>query len=217
MDTSAICSLTTLYPTQKISGISAPASIANDGEKDGSRVSNRDGGHPHGGGEFMQNVIQTLQSLGLNFPGANANSSSPAGGTGSNGNTVQSTSSSSSSSVGQALHTFLHDLHQALNQGGVQQQSSAADSDGDNDNSSSSYSGVQNGYSNFNTNLQSLIGPLSNNSTLQTDFTNLVNALGGSTSSSSLNLQDYLKQMASNSSNNGSSQNGFGSILTTKA
>ena len=219
MDTSAISSLTALYPTQKTSGVSAPAN--SDG--DGSRVSGTGGGHHHhGGGAFMQDVMQSLQSLGLNFSGTNANSTSPAGGTSTNSDTVQSTSSSSN--IGQALHTFLHDLHQALNQGGLQQQSSATDSDGDNDNSSSSSSCVQNGYSNFSTKLQSLISSLSNNSgnssTLQTDFTNLVNALGGSssTSSASPNLQDFLNKMVSNASSNSSSpQNGLGSILTTKA
>jgi hypothetical protein len=222
MDTSAISSLTTLYPTQKTSGISAPVISNSNGDKDGSRVSGTGGGHHHhGGGAFMQNVMQSLQSLGLNFPAPNANSTSPVDGTSSNSDTVQSTLSSSN--IGQALHTFLHDLHQALNQGGLQQQSSATDSDGDNDNSSSSSSGVQNGYSNFSTKLQSLISSLSNNSdnnsTLQTDFTNLVNALGGSssTSSASPNLQDFLNKMVSNAGNNSSPQNGLGSILTTKA
>ena len=115
MDTSAISSLTNLYPAQKTGGISAPANIDRDGDNDGSRVSGASGGHHHHDGAFMQDVIQSLQSLGLNFPDANASSTSPAGGTGSNSNAVQSASSSSSSSVGPALHTLMHDLHQALN------------------------------------------------------------------------------------------------------
>jgi hypothetical protein len=220
MDTSAIGSLINSYPNQKTSGIGVPVNINSDGYKDGSRVSFTGGGHHHADGAFMQNVIQTLQSLGLSFPGANANSTSPVDSSGSNGDAVQS-NSSPSNNVRQALHTFLHDLHQALNQGGVQQQSSATDSDGDNDNSSSSSSGVQNGYSNISTKLQSLIGSLSNNSgnnsALKTDFTNLVNALGGSSSSSSPNLQDFLNIMASNASISNLPQNGLGAILTTKA
>jgi hypothetical protein len=205
MDTSAISSLTTLYPTQKTNYINAPANSGGDG----SRVLDTGGGHYHHiVGAFMQDVMQSLQSLGLNFPNTNANSTSPAGVTSSNSDTVQSTSSSSSSNIDQALHTFLHDLHQALNQDSAQPQSSS--------------SGVQNGYSNFSTKLQSLIGSLSNNSsnnsTLRADFTHLVNVLGGasSTSSASPTLQDFLNKMVSNASNSNSPQNGLGSILTTK-
>jgi hypothetical protein len=49
MDTSAISSLTTLYPTQKASGISAPVISNSKGDKDGSLVSGTGGGHHHHG------------------------------------------------------------------------------------------------------------------------------------------------------------------------
>ncbi|HEY8094859.1 MAG TPA: hypothetical protein VIE65_02040 [Methylobacter sp.] len=216
MDISGISSLSRLYSTQKTGSVSVPTKNDRDGDNDSSRVSGK------GGGAFMQDVMQSLQSLGLNFSGANANGTPSA----SSVDSGQSTSSSpSTSNVGPALHTFLHDLHQALHQSGsTQQQASATDTDGDNDNSGSSTSGVQNGYSNFASNLQGLIGSLNNtsgtngtNNTLQTDFSNLVNALGGSSSSSTPTLQDFLKQMTGNVGNNSSSQNGIGSILSIKA
>jgi len=202
MDTSAISSLTTLYPTQKASGISAPVISNSKGDKEGSRVSGTGGGHHHhGGGAFMQDVMQSLQSLGLNVSGNNASSTTPTSST-------TPSVSATSNNIGQTLHTFMHDLHQALRQSGsTQQPSSTTSSDGDNDNSSVS-SSVQNGYSNFASNLQSLIGSLNNTSgtpasnstdaTLQTDFSNLVSSMGGSTSSTSPTLQNFLSNLETN-------------------
>jgi len=219
MDISSLSSLARVFSTQKTGGVSAPTNRDRDGDKDSSNVSSTGG--IHHGGAFMQDVMQSLQNLGLNFSDPNVNGTPLA----SSADGVQGVSSTSSSSnVGQALHTFLHDLHQALNQSSTQQQASATDTDGDNDNSSSSVSGVQNGYSNFATKLQGLIGSINNtdgttgsNNTLQTDFSNLVNALGGSSSTSTPTLQDFLKQMTSNASNNSSPQSGVGSILSIKA
>jgi hypothetical protein len=200
MDTSAISSLTTLYPTQKASGIIAPVISNSNGDKDGSRVSGTGGGHHHhGGGAFMQDVMQSLQSLGLNVSGNNASSTTPTSST-------TPSVSATSNNIGQTLHTFMHDLHQALRQSGsTQQPSSTTDGDGDNSSVSSS---AQNGYSNFASNLQSLIGSLNNTSgtpasnstdaTLQTDFSNLVSSMGGSTSSTSPTLQNFLSNLETN-------------------
>ncbi len=218
MDISSLSSLARVFSTQKTGGVSAPTNRGRDGDNDGSRVSGTDGRHQ--GGAFMQDVMQSLQNLGLNFSGPNADGTPSVSGA----DGVQGVSSTSSSSnVGQALHTFLHDLHQALNQSSsTQQQASATDTDSGN--SGLSASGVQNGYSNFATKLQGLIGSINNtdgatgsNNTLQTDFSNLVNALGGSSSTSTPTLQDFLKQMTGNAGNNSSPQNGVGSILSIKA
>ena len=200
MDTSAISSLTNLSQTQKTSVISAPVISNSNGDKDGSRVSGTGGSHHHhGGGAFMQDVMQSLQSLGLNVSGNNASSTTPTSST-------TPSVSATSNNIGQALHTFMHDLHQALRQSGsTQQPSSTTDSDSDNSSVSSS---VQNGYSNFASNLQSLIGSLNNTSgtpasnstdaTLQTDFSNLVSSMGGSTSSTSPTLQNFLSNLETN-------------------
>ena len=204
MDTSAISSLTNLCQTQKTSVISAPVISNSNGDKDGSRVSGTGGSHHHhGDGAFMQDVMQSLQSLGLNVSGNNASSTTPTSST-------TPSVSATSNNVSQALHTFMHDLHQALRQSGSTQQPSSTtdtDSDSDSDNSSVS-SSVQNGYSNFASNLQSLIGSLNNTSgtpasnstdaTLQTDFSNLVSSMGGSTSSTSPTLQNFLSNLETN-------------------
>lgn len=217
MDISSLSSLARVFSTQKTGGVGAPTNRDRDGDKDSSNVSGTGG--IHHGGAFMQDVMQSLQNLGLNFSGADANGTPSV----SSADGVQSVSSTSSSSnVGQALHTFLHDLHQALHQSSSTQQASATDIGGNN--SGSSTSGVQNGYSNFSTKLQGLIGSLNNtsgtngsNNALQTDFSNLVNALGGSSSTSTPTLQDFLKQMTSNAGSNSSPQSGVGSILSIKA
>jgi hypothetical protein len=199
---SGISSFAQAWPAQSASSINASTRSDRDGDNDGSRVSGPSGRH-QGGGAFMQDVMQSLQSLGLNLSGSSSSSvTSPATG-------APQGVSTSSNNVGQALHTFLHDLHQALRQsGGAQQPSSTIDRDGDNDNARSPSNG-QNGYSNFATRLQDLMGSLNNTSgtpathstdaTLQTDFSNLVSATGGSSSSSSTpTLQNFLSTLESN-------------------
>jgi len=194
-------------------------------------------GNHHGGGAFFHNVLQALQSLGLNISGFDSGSTSPAGSVSATGSTdtdgdndQSGSSSTTPSTVQQALHTFLHDLHQALNQAGtllnsvspIQNSSSTGtDSDGDNDNSISPATGIQNGYSNVNSNLSSLISSLTNgssaNTTLQTDFANLVQALGGSSSNQNLTLQNFLQQLQQNITNNGSSINSTNNLLQAQA
>lgn len=233
MNISSLGSIISAYQTQNVNG---PNSVTDrDGDNDGSGVSGARGGHGHhhGGGAFMQDVMQTLQSLGLNFPGANttgANTNTASTTTGTNSNTQNS--SVSAPDVRQALHAFLHDLRQAVQQSGASSQTGAssngsADSDGDHDNSRPS-SGGQNGYSNFGTNLQSLINSLGSNSsnsnngadsTLQTDFSNLLTALRGNTNSGQTppTLQDFLSKLESNLTNGGNVSSGSSTIVNTTA
>ena len=189
----------------------------------GSSISGVGSGHQHGGGEFLKNVLQSLQSLGLNLPTANPGGTTAAGSADSDGNNDQNgVTISLPGNVQQALHTFLHDLHQALTQAGAQLQTtgiSTTDSNGDNGGSPAS--GIQSGYSNFNSNLSSLINSLNNNSggngTLQTDFSNLVQALGGSSTNPNLTVQNFLHQLQTNANNNNSSLTNSSNILQIRA
>jgi hypothetical protein len=206
----------------------------NNEDKDGSgSVSGARGGHRHhGDGAFMQDVVQTLQSLGLNLPAANTTGTN----TGSTTDGASSTSQNtpvSSSDIKQALHIFLHDLRHAVHQNGAASpagvpSSGATDADGDNNDSGPTASGVNNGYSDFGTNLQNLINSLGSNSdnnvngadsTLQTDFSNLLTALGGNAGSGQTppTLQDFLTKLASNLSHSGSTSSGSGTIFQTTA
>ncbi len=74
-------------------------------------------------------------------------------------------------------------------------------------------------YSDPMTNLQNLISSLDNGSnqsiTLQTDFSNVIQSIGGSPSS--VNLQDFLKQLATNVSNVDALQNNLGNLFVATA
>jgi hypothetical protein len=80
---------------------------------------------------------------------------------------------------------------------------------------------VQIAYSNPTANLQNLMSSLNNdsgqNSVLQTDFTHLVDSLGGETSPPQANLQDFLTQLSVSTSNGNSLQNDSGSFFSAKA
>ncbi|AMK79392.1 hypothetical protein A1342_08680 [Methylomonas methanica] len=72
----------------------------------------------------MRNVVQTLQSFGLNIPGGNNDSTAD--------DTTESNSGggqNNSSNLGQLLQTFLQDLRQVLKQSSVQQPATAAQDD----------------------------------------------------------------------------------------
>ena len=222
---SALGSVAQTWLTQKVNGAKN-----GDGDKDGLSVSGTNGSQQ--GGAFMQDVMQSLQSLGLNLQ---SSTGTPAATDATQG------VSATSSDVGHALHTFMHDLHQSLRQSGVAQQSPSTDS--------SSPSTTKNGYSDFASNLQNLIGSLNsgtpattstdpavanavNNITgvnavngatetnatkLQSDFSNLLSAIGsgsGSTSSTTPTLQDFLNKMESNVNKTG--RGGAGSIFSAQ-
>ncbi|MFA5983787.1 MAG: hypothetical protein WC782_07195 [Methylococcaceae bacterium] len=230
MSTSAISAFNSItQPLSQISGTSLKARNDQDGDNNGAgRISGR--GHRQGGDPFFQDVVQSLQSLGINLSGALANNSSTSTTTDSSSTQAQGTTSASE--VRQALHTFLSDLHQALKPGGAQKQAAAGtNNDGANDGSSAS-SSLQDSYGSFSANLQNLISSLSStgntnspsngssnssaSNALQTDFSNLVNALGGSSSSSSPSLQSFLQQLANNIGNN-PGPTGSGVIIKTQA
>ncbi|MCQ8118583.1 hypothetical protein [Methylomonas rosea] len=121
-----INSLTTsLYVSQTTISISSTKSTYNDEDKERPAVSGRGEkrGHHHGGGAFMQNVVKTLQSFGLNIPGSNNGSSDDSA------DNDEDSGQNSSSNLGQLLQSFLQDLRQVLKQNGVQQPASAAQGD----------------------------------------------------------------------------------------
>ena len=74
---------------------------------------------------------------------------------------------------------------------------------------------VQNAYNDPSANLQNLIGSIKQSDMLKTDFDNLVQSLGSSPSSA--NLQDFLTQLAANTENGNSLQNGVGQLLSVSA
>ncbi|MBD9356840.1 hypothetical protein [Methylomonas albis] len=117
---------TSLYVSQTSISISSTKSTYNDDDQERQAVSGRGEkhGHHHGGGAFMQSVVQTLQSFGLNIPARNGGSvaddstESDAGGGQNN-----------SSNLGQLLQTFLQDLRQILKQSGASQSAAVAQGD----------------------------------------------------------------------------------------
>jgi hypothetical protein len=205
MNTSAIGLFAKLNPTSHTNGIRPHENRVSDGGNESSRIPPANRGRPNDGRAFVHDVMESLNSLGLNLQGVQGGSAS------SGGNAEE---------VREALHAFLHDLHQVLNQnGGIQTTPPTGGGDMAAESSSSQSSGVQNGYSNVKTNLQDLITSLSegtgDSGTLQTDFNNLVTALGGSTSETG--LVDFLKQLDSTASNSAAPANTSGSILTAQA
>lgn len=215
MTTSAISSPASSYLTQNIQNVNTQSKINSDSDKDSSgSLSIASTGNA--AGSFMQNVMQSLQGLGLNLSGVSSSQASA----------VTGASSAASSNTSKALQTFLYDLYKVLNQGGTGQQTSS-ERDGDNDNSSSvQATSLQSAYNNPSANLQNLINSLGdktssntgNNATLQTDFSNLVQSLGGSTSSSTTtNLQNFLKQLSVNTGNGNSLVSGLGSLFSAVA
>jgi hypothetical protein len=205
MNTSAIGLFAKLNPTRHMNGIRHHENRVSDGGNESSRISPANRGRPNDGRAFVHDVMESLNSLGLNLQGVQGDSASSGG---------------SAEEVREALHTFLHDLHQVLNQnGGIQAAPTTEGGDTATESSSSQSSAIQNGYSNVKTNLQDLITSLSegtgDSGTLQTDFNNLVTALGGSISETG--LVDFLKQLDSTASNSAMPSNTSGSILTAQA
>lgn len=122
-----INSLTTsLYVSQTTISISSTKSTHNDDDQERPAVNGRGEkrGHHHAGGAFMQNVVKTLQSFGLNIPGANSGAS-----TDESADNDADTGQNNASNLGQLLQTFLQDLRQVLKQNGVQQPATAVQGD----------------------------------------------------------------------------------------
>ncbi|MBS0425437.1 MAG: hypothetical protein JSR71_13730 [Proteobacteria bacterium] len=250
MDMNSISSTSSIYSNQYVSG---QKRVDCDGGGQGSGKSVH-AGHHHGGGGFMANVMQTLQAMGVNLPGPPSSSSTtPAASVDTGSSTTATSTATSANDPRQALHQLMHDLGQALRGMDSQQTSSTSttdtttDSDGDNDNSGSTQAvGQNNGYNSFDTKLQSLITMISNGSSssssgggndaiskLQTDFSNLMEALNQSSSSTSTNstgttagtgatntaptLKDFLTTLEKNVSSHMSNQASTGALFNTTA
>ena len=211
MNITSIGSLAGLYQTQNTSN----DKYKQDQDQDaaGSKVNGRGGGP----GAFFKDIMQTLQSLGISFPSAqNASQTNKA----TSANSSVDAKLSGTPDVRKALHLFMHDLHHALKQNDSNVDASAALTN----NSSSKHKGLQN----FSTDLQSLIASLgsssvkdatntnSTNSKLQTDFSNLLKAMGGTSDSKQTpSLSDFLSKLAQQLSSAGES--GSGAIVNTTA
>ncbi len=210
MTTSTISSPAASFLTQNIQSVNTQSKTNNDKENSGALGITA----INTAGSFLQNVIQSLQGLGLNVSGVGSTQTAA----------VTGSSSATSSNTSKALQTFLYDLYKVLNQGRSEQTSS--DSTSSDDYNSSQVANVQNTYNDPNANLQNLINSLGDktnsntgkNATLQTDFANLVQSLGGSTSSSTTtNLQSFLKQLSANTGNGNSLVGGLGSLFSAVA
>lgn len=201
-----ITSLPSNFYTAQLAGnspVPATAGRDSDGDNDGSRI--RGGG----GGQLFQAVRQALSQSGLTLP-------TPNGVNKANGN---ANGTVASDPVRAALHSFMHTLFQALQQGSSPQAGNSAsgqsasgqsatnqnDSDGDNDGSHPGESESTEGGSNsraaqFSAGVQQLLQSLSSgngDSALQSSFQNLVEALGGSNSANAApTLQSFLQALA---------------------
>lgn len=192
------------------------------------------GRHHEGGGGMMGDIAQVLQQMGLSLGGTQA---SDASGTTSDSSQGQDgpppPPPEGNSAVGDAMHTLMHDLFQAVKEanGSSSSASSEASSEGSDssDSTEAGSSGTQ-GYDNFETGLQKVLQQLSSDSgselsnKLTADLQKLVSAFSPSSStesstadassSSSLNVQDFLsalqQRMAQHGDKHGSGD-GFGS------
>lgn len=209
MNTSIIGLFAKLNPARHVNGVRPQDPRVSDGENEKSRIERANRGRPNDGHAFVRDVMASLNSLGLNLQDVIGDGAASAG---------------NAQEVREALHTFLHDLHQVLNQsGGIQTTPTTgegdADADGSTESGAATSSPAPGGYSNVKTNLQDLIASLSEgaggDSGLQTTFNNLVTALGGSTSDTG--LVDFLKQLDTTASNSVISHGAAGSILTEQA
>jgi hypothetical protein len=85
-------------------------------------------------------------------------------------------------------------------------------------NATPSVAKTQNGYTNPSVGLQGLIGTIKQNNDLQSNFDNLAKVFGHKfTSSSAVNLPDFLTQLAANIENNTSIHSAVGSLISLSA
>jgi len=82
------------------------AGTNSDGNNDGTSSTGSVKHHLHKGGGFGADVLQALSQMGINLSGQKDSSSTSS--------TSTDTSPTSTDNAGQALHTFMHDLFQAL-------------------------------------------------------------------------------------------------------
>jgi len=198
-----------------ISGTSALASVASVGTSSysSSSVTNTSQTNPSASStnNFMRDVFQALDSIGVNLP--------PPPPPGSSQGADNSDDKGANNAVGQALHEMMHSLLQALKAPGAEQDNNNGDA------SIGGLTGAGSRYDNLISNLQNLISSLNTDKTtgadqkLEDSFNNLINLLGGQSSSESKpTVQDFLGQLLNNlnhSTASVSSASSVGSIIST--
>ena len=238
MNVSNVGSPITGSSVQSAASPTGSARADRDGDNDGGK---RVQGGRQGGGQMFDAVVQTLSQLGIGTVAARpAPPATPVQATATN-NDGESAAAGKDQNAGQALHSFMHALFQALGQGGgtapAAQGQAGADSDADNDGNASA-TGTANGstgYSDLATRLENLVQPLSGTSAsgsandagsasdplseLKKSFENLAQALQGSgATSNAADLQAFLKTLAQNIQNSGAGVlRGSGNVVNTTA
>ncbi len=168
-------------------------------------VANQDNGF-----SFVQNVLKTLQNVMATASSATDATTTDAAPV----DTPTTTTLSNPNPIG-ALQVFLYDLNQALT---TTPPASAPVVDGV---TATLPPETKPAYDNSSASLQNLITSLGNgsnqNSNLQTDFSNVIQSIGGSPSS--VSLVDFLKQLAANVGNGDANalQNNVGNLFVATA
>src|SRR5450830_504343 len=170
---------------------------------------------------FLDAVSSALSSIGVTVPD-----------TASSDSTGADTSTASGSDAGQALGAFLHQLMGSLHAQGGAGASAGADKDGDKDGDKGGGGGRARGHGNIKSDLQSLIQTLSSGtgsdnssvSDLQSSFSSLITALGGSGSASasgdsSAKLSSFLQALSGSlgASSSSASLPSSGNLVNTTA
>jgi hypothetical protein len=177
-------------------------------------------GHENQG--VSQNILRALEQTGISATfgvnpsyAASGNVSAISAPTGQSGTQTQ------------ALHQLMHDIFQAVQQGGSSKQSNASSNNGSTSNNTSTSSAAA-GYEQLSSSLQNLAQQLSANSTnnnsqnatlnkLQSDFSALVQSVGGISAVQGAGLQNFLGNLAQNMIAEGSNKPVTGTLLNTSA
>jgi hypothetical protein len=221
MSVSGLINNSSLWSSAQVCGSSAVTGAA--GGSDGNTGAGR--AHRHGGG-MMKDVMQALSAMGLSPDAASSGAGTAASGSSSADGT------SDPSQVQQALHQFMHDLFQTM-----QSAQSGQPATGSVD--SSTTAGAASPYANMESTLQTMIGDLASGTSassgtlgnLQSDFQNLVSAMGGNssaagnssnsgtgdTSTSAATLQTFLTNLEQEMASHQMTPNAVGNNVSTQA
>lgn len=192
----------------RVSGNFQTTAVGRRADKDGDNDANASPGSVRGrqgGGQLLSAVAQTLSQLGLGQAGQIAvTAPSATQNTSGNNNTD---SAPSNRNIDPALHTFMHSLFQAMNQGSAQAANAPAATDSDEDGSrvKASSSPGTSSYTDLVSKLQSFVQNLGSSSSatsdLNTAFRNLQQAAGANGASggnSPVSLQSFLQDLLKN-------------------
>jgi len=219
MNTSSISSSYAYSGVQlNVAGVQQPKARDSDGDQDGSssRVSREGGGHG-----MLGAVFQALGQMGLNQSATKPTTSQAAS------SSTSLSQTSGGGDVKQALHSFMHDLFQAMRGSDSSASSASGVSTPGNTASGKSYGDLASKFQELMQQLNSGGGSDALGK-LKSSFDNLVKALGnGSTSgnptvsgsssatSNAPNLQDFLQKVSKNLQGGGISP--VGSLVSTAA